>query len=104
MAPKFVWHRRNFRPQTLRILFDAPQRITKIRVAFEELEANRTQEFVLRWGSDRGEANHEILRQQYTFSPPQCTQEVETYGVELDQVSVLEITIVPDISHNQTMQ
>jgi hypothetical protein len=38
------------------------------------------------------------LRQQYNFSPPGETREVENYEVDLDGVTALELKIVPDIS------
>jgi hypothetical protein len=40
----------------------------------------------------------EIVRQQWNFSPPHTTTEVEEYRVELSDVSVLELTITPDIA------
>ncbi len=40
----------------------------------------------------------EIVRQQWNFSPPTSTRESEEYRVELSEVTVLELTIVPDIS------
>jgi hypothetical protein len=39
-----------------------------------------------------------IVRQQYMFSPPNTTQEVEDYTVELNGVTALELEIIPDIS------
>jgi t-SNARE complex subunit (syntaxin) len=53
---------------------------------------------VLRWSKDGGRSYREILRQQYTFNPPGATREVENYIVDLDGVTALELTIVPDIS------
>jgi hypothetical protein len=38
------------------------------------------------------------VRQQYRFSPPSTTQEVEDYAVDLDGVTALELHIIPDIS------
>src|SRR6201984_3892896 len=35
--------------QTIRLLFDAPQRLRRIRLLFREEKEARTQEFVLRW-------------------------------------------------------
>ena len=84
--------------QMLRLLFDEPGRIRRIRLMFREAEQARTQEFVLRWSPDGGRSYREIVRQQYTFSPPGTTREVEDYRVDLDQVTVLELRIVPDIS------
>ena len=65
---------------------------------FHEGEQERTQEFVLRWSSDGGLSYREIVRQQYNFSPPDTTREVEDYTVSLDRVTALELSIVPDIS------
>ncbi len=53
---------------------------------------------MLRWSGDGGRSYREILRQQYTFSPPGATREVEDYVVNLHGVTVLELRIVPDIS------
>ena len=39
-----------------------------------------------------------IVRQQWNFSPPKTIREVEEYRVELSDVTVLELVIVPDIS------
>ncbi len=38
------------------------------------------------------------MHQQYNFSPPGTTSEAEDYDVQLDQMTALELTIVPDIS------
>ena len=84
--------------QTIRLLFDEPQALGHIRLVFEEKRQERTHEFVLRWSKDGGRSYREILRQQYTFSPPGSTREVEDYTVNLDGVMALELTIVPDLS------
>jgi hypothetical protein len=84
--------------QTIRLIFDEPQRLTRISLAFEESETERTQEFVLRWSPDGGRSFREIVRQQWNFSPPDTIREVEEYRVELSDVRVLELVILPDIS------
>ena len=84
--------------QTIRLLFDEPQALGLIHLVFEEERRERTHEFVLRWSKDGGRSYREILRQQYTFSPPGATREIEDYTVNLDGVTALELTIVPDIS------
>jgi hypothetical protein len=83
--------------QTVRLVFDKPQRLTRIALVFEESATERTQEFVLRWSGDGGRIFREIIRQQWNFSP-NTTREVEDYRVELSGVTVLELVIVPDIS------
>jgi hypothetical protein len=40
--------------QTIRLVFDQPQRLRRIALVFEETETERTQEFVLRWSPDGG--------------------------------------------------
>ena len=84
--------------QTVRLIFDNPQRLTRISLVFEESETPRTQEFALRWSPDAGRSFREIVRQQWNFSPPDTIHEVEEYRVELSDVTVLELVIVPDIS------
>jgi hypothetical protein len=84
--------------QTIRLIFDEPQRVKRIALVFEESETERTQEFVLRWSPDGGCSFREIVRQQWNFSPPNTIHEVEEYRVELSEVTVLELVILPDIS------
>ena len=84
--------------QTIRLVFDQPQRLRHISLVFEETETTRTQEFVLRWSPRVGHPFREIVRQQWNFSPPETTREVEEYHVELSEVTVLESIITPDIS------
>ncbi len=85
-------------PQTIRLRFDRPIQLRRIRLVFVETEQQRTQEFVLRWGVDDAHASREIVRQQWNFSPPEGTREVEDYRVDLTGVTVLELHLVPDIS------
>lgn len=84
--------------QTVRLLFDEPQKITRVKLVFQENERERTQQFVLRWSSDKGQSYREIVRQQYNFSPPDTTSEPEDYAVELEGLTTLELSIIPDIS------
>ena len=88
--------------QTIRLIFDQPQHLRRIRLHFEESTNARTQEFVLRWSSDGGRSLREVVRQQWNFSPPATTEEIEDYHVELSGVTALELTIIPDISGGET--
>ena len=83
--------------QTIRLIFDQPQRLKCVALVFEEDQTRRTQEFVLRWSSDGGTSLKEIVRQQWNFSPPESIREVEQYQVDLYKVNVLELIINPDI-------
>jgi hypothetical protein len=91
------WRASESGPQTVRLRFDEPQYLQRIRVQFREAEQARTQEFVLRWSAD-GDSFREIVRQQWNFSPSGSTSEVENYAVALTGVSVLELCIIPDRS------
>jgi hypothetical protein len=84
--------------QTIRLVFDQPQRLKRISLVFEESQTARTQEFVLRWSPDGGRSFREIVRQQWNFSPANTIREVEDYRVDLSNVTLLELVIVPDIS------
>jgi len=92
------WRAAEAGTQTIRLVFDQPQRLKRISVVFEEKEIARTQEFVLRWSADGGNSFREIVRQQWNFSPPETIREVEEYQVELASVTVLELIIVPNVS------
>ena len=92
------WRAAHPGPQTVRLLFDEPQKIKQLHLEFYENDLERTQQFVLRWSPNRGQPYREIVRQQYNFSPPGTTRECEDYRVDLDGVTALELTIVPDIS------
>lgn len=84
--------------QTIRIIFDAPRRLYRIWLLFEERDVARTQEFVLRWSPDEGRTYHDIVRQQFTFAPPGTSREVEDYAVQLEGVTAVELAIVPEIA------
>ena len=90
------WVAREPGQQTIRLIFNAPQKLRRIRVLFREETRARAQEFVLSWLPETAGAAREIVRQQYYFSPPGTTQEDEQYAVELDEVKVLQLTITPD--------
>jgi hypothetical protein len=86
--------------QVIRLLFDQAVAISRIQLRFEEGKAERTQEFTLSWCSPT-EGCREIVRQQWNFSPAGSTVEVEDYAVSLQDVSVLELVIKPDISSKE---
>jgi hypothetical protein len=92
------WSAASAGTQTIRLLFDKPQKLRRIRLVFEETKVQRTQEFVLRWAANGGDAYRDIVRQQWNFSPPDTVRETEDHSVELANVKALELVIVPDIS------
>jgi hypothetical protein len=84
-------------PQTIRLHFQPPQHLTRIWLSFFEAEMERTQEYTLRWSHGYGEPFHEIVRQQWNFSPYGATCEIEDHYVKLPAVAILELKINPDI-------
>ena len=92
------WRAESPGEQTVRLLFDAPQRLRRIRLLFREEKEARTQEFVLRWSPTTESSWRDVVRQQYHFSPSGATEEIEEYQVELEDVAALELTIIPNLS------
>lgn len=84
--------------QTIRLIFDQPQTLKRIWLQFVDNDTERTQEFVLRWSSDGGQSFREIVRQQWSYSPQGASSETEELHVELTGVTVIELSIIPDIS------
>jgi hypothetical protein len=84
--------------QTIRLVFDQPQRLSRVWLLFIEPDTARTQEFVLRWSPDGGRSFRDIVRQQWNFGPPETIREAEDYRVQLSGVTALELVIVPDTS------
>jgi hypothetical protein len=82
--------------QRIRLVFDQPQSIQRMRLQFHEPEVARTQEFTVRWSGVPSEPLKEIVRQQWNFSPDGSTIELEDYVVDLKEVSILELTMDPD--------
>ena len=83
--------------QLVRLMFDEPQNLRLIHLVFDEHEQERLQEYTLRWCSGAGQPYREIVRQQYNFSPPTTSREIEDYNVNLDSCAELELSIVPDL-------
>lgn len=81
-------------PQAIRLTFDQPQSIRRIRLEFREDGPERVQEFAL-YAMTANQARKEVLRQQWTFSPGGSTQEIEDYPVELADVTAIELQIDP---------
>src|SRR5437762_8500443 len=61
------WRAESPGEQTVRLLFDAPQRLRRIRLLFREEKEARTQEFVLRWSPTPESSWRDVVRQQYLF-------------------------------------
>ena len=83
--------------QIIRLVFIDPHNIKTVMLNFDESNVERTQEYVLCWSNEDG-VKHEILKQQWNFSPMGATKQIESHHVNLSNVKVLELSILPDIS------
>ena len=88
------WRAADPGPQVIRLNFDAPQFIRRIRLQFREEHRERAQEFAL-FVTSAANQRQEVVRQQWTFSPGGSVSEVEDYSVDLPAVSSLELEIDP---------
>lgn len=91
------WRALNSGKQIIRLIFDQPQPLEWIKLNFEEIAVERTQEYVLRWSSDNSESYQEIVRQQWNFSPDGSTSQIKEYQLQLPSVTTIELIITPDI-------
>ena len=89
--------------QIIRIIFDEPRSLQRIRLEFCETEVERTQEFILRWSAEPAGLFKEIVRQQWNFSPQGSTSEVEDYQVKLSGISLLELALRPDLTPDNAL-
>jgi hypothetical protein len=92
------WRAAHSGTQIIRMTFDRPQTLRRIRLVFEDCENARTQEFVLRWSRGQEPSFREIVRQQWNFSPDGSVRENEDYTIHLSEVGTLELIVVPDKS------
>jgi hypothetical protein len=88
------WRAADPGPQVIRLNFDEPQSIRRIRLEFREERKERAQEFAL-FASSAAHQRREIVRQQWTFSPGGSATEVEDYPVDLPGILSLELEIDP---------
>jgi hypothetical protein len=95
------WRAASTGPQVIRMYFDEPMTIRRIQLHFVDRAAERTQEFVLLAGV--GTELREVVRQQWTFSPHGAPEELEDYAVDLHEVTVVELRIDPDRSHDPAL-
>jgi hypothetical protein len=84
-------------PQTVRLVFDGPRHVRRVRLRFVADAHARTQEFVLRW-VDAASESREVVRQQWNFTAGGSAEEVEDYRVDLPGVIELELVVTPDVS------
>jgi hypothetical protein len=89
--------------QIVRIVFDRTSPLHRIRLEFSESAIERTQEFSLEWSARPDGQFTEIARQQWNFSPRGSTSEIEDYRINLASVSILQLTLKPDLTPSNAM-
>jgi hypothetical protein len=82
--------------------FDKPQNISKLVYEVEERMRERTQEVRVEVSEDEGRTYHQVLVQEFNFSPAGATYQREEQRLNLHQVSHLRLTIVPNKSGHGT--
>ncbi len=92
------WRAATSGEQTIRLIFDSPVTVNNILLVIDELDQPRTQEFVFSWKKYGDDSVREIVRQQFNFTPPNTTHQIEKYQVNLDSLESLELKINPDIN------
>ena len=93
------WRAATTGPQVIRLFFDEPLAIKHLNLHFVDKAAERSQEFAV-YASSGGAELREVVRQQWNFSPSGTTEEIEDYKLDLADVTVLELRIDPDRSHD----
>jgi len=82
--------------QSVILAFDTPCNLRKVSLEVEETDVERTQELTLAISHDGGQTYREVLRQEYTFSPPGTTFEREEWCVPAVSVTNLWVWLRPD--------
>jgi len=95
--PRGVWSGDSPGEQMIEMRFHDPMFVRLLRIISSEPEQSRTQEMTV-WASlHRGEQHREVVRQRFNFSPLGATEEIEEYIVQLEDVSAIQLRIVPSI-------
>lgn len=76
--------------------FDRPQTISRLVYEVEEATRERTQEVRVEVSGDGARTYRQILVQEYNFSPRGATYQREEQRLDLDRVTHLRLTIVPN--------
>ena len=80
----------------IELQFDPAQRISRLVYEVEERAAARTQEVRVEVSTDQGKTYRHVLIQDYTFSPRGATFQHEDLRLDLNAVTDVRLTIVPD--------
>jgi hypothetical protein len=84
------------------IEFDRPQTISRLVYEVEETMRERTQEVRVEVSEDGGPSYRQILVQEYNFSPGGATYQREEQRFNLQKITHLRLTVVPNKSGSGT--
>jgi hypothetical protein len=82
--------------ETIVIAFDRPHTVSRLVYEVDECDAERTQEMRIEASMDGERTYHQVLIQEYTFSPQGATHELEDLRVDLSGVTHLRLVIIPN--------
>ncbi len=82
--------------QTITVTFREPCALAQVTMEVEERDIARTQEVQLAVSTDGGLTYHELVRQEFNFSPNGATWEKETWPIPQDPVTSVRLVIKPD--------
>lgn len=82
--------------ETLIIELDHPERISRIVFDAEERQFSRTQQVTMEFSTDRGRTFQVACVQEYNFDPRGSTYQREDLRFDVENVSHLKVTIVPN--------
>jgi hypothetical protein len=84
--------------QTVLLAFDTPLPTRHLLLEIHERETARTQELEVSVSTNGGNTYRELIRQEFTFSPPGTTCERETWTLSIDPITHLRLRVKPDKS------
>jgi hypothetical protein len=91
------WRAVELGEQTIRLVFDQPQRIQRIRLCFIEPDTERTQQFTLQWSTSPTDALRPLIQQQWNSSATESIMQIEDHEVDLNGVQMLQLIVCPEI-------
>jgi hypothetical protein len=63
------WRAVELGEQTIRLIFEEPQRIKRIQLCFMEPDTARAQRFTLQWSTDQTGVMRPLIQREWNFSP-----------------------------------
>jgi len=94
------WRAVEIGEQAIRLFFDQPQWIQRIRLCFHEPETECAQQFTLHWSTDHTSELKPLIQQSWDFKSAESIMQIEDYEVDLKGVRLLQLVVSPEIKHD----